>query len=665
MQDRKLEELTRIGETCLTHAVIDLESVAKFCRCLKRSCEEMRDSKLLKGKKEEQAFCRLLVQKIIKSTQGRTSAILADLKLKNDEKADSLANLAYMAQSLIALTIIQHRFGGRLGYHCLPHSQSVVQYPDFMVMCAGANHDVVMKYAKHPDFNDPKIIQMREAYHQSRSLIVDSGSPLSETHRQMYALKKGEIKTLKNVTEQKRIAGWKEGCSERDSVGQLEAQLEQLIVTMEKCDEEKKYCEAIEQFKKKIKSQEGDRAALIKGTIPAKCDFAPPHLGDKLNTIGNVSVLPGPAVLAEMEQPLRGRIVHLMDNVIKEIKGVEASNTFKQALEDIYETRRFYHWVVAEKKAHPSDDLEEIKAKVRKGMKSDKPSLYHPGTKIPRFETMNEAILAAMPPFNDPMKQLKEEPQDTLIKAISAGIQKDVREHRDMLLIEYLMKQMKMGLVGNHDLGALMKEGAENEWLHNEIIGLIVEENPYQSQLFFTVNHKLLGEGGLSNEAVQVKLRDPDYRNKWGITEEEYQGVLEFTDISFYFMNENLSFSQGAILRMLLYVYLPMKALQKASEASLIQANIKAFDKTEVDHMVHEFERSFCQDGKLRDSILQKIKLMIDECLTAGSLSRKILSAMEHQFGPHFLKEPQGYGFTIGNVISKEFLEEQNNWRYD
>lgn len=607
MQSGKLEELTLIGETCLTHSEIDLESVAKFCRCLKESCEEMRESKLLKGKKEEQFFCVHLVQKLIKSTQVLTSAILTDLKLRDDDKADRLAKLAYVAQSLIALTGIQHRFGGRLGYHCLPHSQSVAQYPDFMVACAGANHDAVMKYAKPPDFDDPQIIAMREEYFQTRSLLADALSPVSNTHGQMYARHKSKIKTLKNLTEQKRIAGWKEGCSERDSFTQMEVQLEQLMEIMEKCDEGKKSHVSVEQFKKQIKSQESDRAALIRGTIPAKSDFAPPSLGDKLNTIGNVSVLPGPALLAELEQPLRGRIVQLMDSVIKEIKGIEAP-TFKQALEDIYESGRF---------------------------------------------------------SNDPMKQLKDDPQEKLVKAISEGMLRDVDEHRDLLLIDYFLKQMKTGIVGNYDLGSLMREGSEIDWLHNEIIGLIVEENPYQSQLFFSANHKLLGEGGLVNEAVHLKLRDAAYRTKQGITDEEYRGVLEFIDISYYFMNQNLHFSQGAILRMQLYVYLPMKALQKASEAPLVQANLNASDKIQLDRMIREFERCFCRNGKLRDSILEKIKLMNDDCLSAGSLCQHILSAMENQFGPHFLKEPQEYGFTNEKGIIKEFIDEQKKWRYD
>lgn len=647
MQNEKLKELTEISSKFLADDAIDLHLAADFCADLKRSCEELRESHHFTGKKDEQAFCLLLIKNIMDACRLRSFEILSNSLLTPGQKAKQLANLTYHSQCLVALALIQHRFGGRLGYHCLPHTQGIIQYPDSLIACAGANHDAVMRYAKSPAFGDAAIIRMRREYHQERSLLIDSKSPVDETHRQMYAEKRNEIKTLKNLTEQKRIAGWKEGNCERDSADQMEAQIAQIIEMIEERDEGNLNGEAIALFRKQMVEEQAYRSSLIKGTIPNKWDFAAPGLGDKLNTIGNVTVFPNPVELLDIAVPLRNRLVRLMDRIIKEIKGSQAL-TFQQAVDDIEDARRFYQGVVAEKAANPSADPEEIKTNVRNEIR-------------PRFETLNEKILTANPPFNDPLKQIKEISQEMAVHYFKTSIIQDAHEHNDLAIIEFLMTQIKKGVVANHDLGAVLKADSDSFALKDMIIGLIYEENPYQGQLFFAANQKLEKEGTLGSEEIHIKLREGSNRKKWGITDEEYQNVQEFMDIAYQFINENHPFLQGAILRTRLYIYIPMKALQLAFDDPFLQAKISESDRMTLNKIIREFEKTFCIKGKLRDSVLEKSELFIEECCSAGSLCRCILSAMQNQFGRHFLKAPLEYGYTLGNELDKHFLQEQDN----
>lgn len=659
MQQEKIEEIRRHIDTCLQPIRVDIQSLAAFCHHLKTSCEELRSNGSFKGKKDEQDFCSRIVKMIASWTQLRACDIFAESVLHNQEKADLLTNLTYISQTLIALTGIQHRFGGRLGYHCLPHTRSIAQYPDFMILCAGANHDCVMRYAPSPDFHNPLYKETRLLYHLSRNQPTVLNSSKMSAHRAMLVQNKDRIKTLKGYTEQKRIAGWGKGHSEHDSFCQMEIQLADLIRSIENCEAANDHRDVILCVKKQIQSTQSYREGLIKGTIPTICDFAPPGLGDKLNTIGNVSVFPGPDILSKMEQPLRARLIDLMDSVIKEIKGPEAS-TFQIALDDISDARTFYCRVTEAEKTHPEADLEELKNDARIKLQSE-----GRGSEVPHFETMNETILAVMPPFNDPMKQLIDVSQDTVVKSICKAIREDVAKHNDLILVKHLMCATAENIVGSYDLGTMMMKGAENYWLHNEVLGLIFEENPYQSRRFFTVNRKLQSEGGLASEEVHAQLKIPEYRAKWNITEDEYTATLEFMDLAYYFINENFSFCQGAILRTKFYIHLPMSGLKMALEDPLILGRINNDEKKQFNSTVQEFEDFFCINGRLRDSILREIKAFIDSCAMAGSLCKCIIEAMKHQFGPHFLKEPQEYGFTSENEINKEFLEEQNRWHYE
>lgn len=656
--DDKIDEMSLMIETCLAESQVPVQGLANFCQTLKAACESYRANG--KNKKDEQDFCEHVISKIIYSTEKKTSEILTDNKNSSEEKGIRLTHLTYLSMTLIALTKVQHRFGGRLGYHCLVHSQGVVQYPDFLIICAAANHDVVMRYANSPDFEHPEIIKLEQAYHHARNKLAKGKKHVDETPQLMYLHKKRDIKTLKTVTEQKRLAGWVEGSSERDSFHQMEIQLTQLIHLMEARDHESKYQKEFEHLKREVDATRTYRAMLIRGTIPTKGDFALPGLGDKLNTIGNVNVFPSVWELANAAYPLRLRFIQLIDHVIGQILGPKAM-TFQQAVDDIHDARLFYQRVIVATEANPSTSQEEIKKKIRQEMRQEKSPSLSTKDKYPHYETVNERVLFSMPPFDDPMKQFKDIPQDSLIHQLSEGLIHDAHEHGDGLLVEHLMRHVSDGIVANFDLGTCMKEEAEWGWLHNEIIGLIVEENPYQAQSFFLINVKLSQEGGLADEKVHIKLREDEYRNQWGISEDEYRQALEFMDIAYYFINENLFFTQGAIQRFQFYIYQPMKALQMAFEEPFLHGMLKFDEKSKLNKIVVEFEKVFCLNGKLRESIVQKIQAYIKECQTAGSLSKHILAAMGRQFGSHFLVAPLEYGYTEGKKIHKEFLAEQDD----
>lgn len=655
MLNEKLEEISKINSVCLAHSDVDCESVSLFCFKLKNSCEELREAHLLKTKKDEQDFCMVVVKEIIKNTRLRAKEIFSNPNLMKEDKIKLLIGLAYVSQSQVALTKVQHRFGGRLGYHCLSHSQLIARYPDALAMCAGANHDVVMRYLPAPNFSDPKIIKLREEYHQLRSSV----HPFTEAHRLMYASHKDRIKSLKGMTEQKRLAGWKAGCSERDSFNQMEVQLTQLADIIGACDEDQRNHDVIDRFKSQLDAQQSYRAALIKGTIAHKNDFSPAGLGDKLNTIGNASVFPSPAVLAVIEQPLRSRLVRLMDRVIVQLKGSD-SPSFQQALEEISDANTFYQQVAAATKANPGTDLEEVKANVRRGMKKERVANHGAQRNIPRFEVMDEAILLIMPPYNDPMKPLKDVPQEALIDSMREQMLRDLKENKDMALLQYFRHQMEITIVGNLDLGGPMRKEAIDS-IQNWIIGLIAEENPYQAQSFFSLLQILPGKSGVVEDEVLRLLEKKYERDTRGVSENDYLGALEFLDFAYYLINENLPFSQGAILRSQLYIYCPMKALQKVFEDPLCEGYIADSDREWFVRTLQIYEDLFCKNGKLRDEVLQKLRGLIDACSSLNALCGCILKAMKQQFGPHFLNAPHDYGYTKGKNLCSDFLREQDN----
>lgn len=654
MQNKISDRLTHIVHTCLKNQEISVKEIKDFCRLLQKSCNQLRDEQIFKEKKDEQIFCRNLIKKIIELTEAETKQIFLN-DSSQEKKGALLTRLIYASQIFISLTINQHRFGGRLSYHCLDHTRSVTQYPDFLVCCAGANHDIVMQYDKPPDFKSSTIIKMQQDYHQLRRSLTPQDPSKNNVHHLVYSKAKNKIYDLKKKTEQKRLAGWKEGHSEWESFRQMEFQLDQLIKWIEIWDQKNENQEAIKHIKNNIMIGEKDRKLLIKGTIPLKTQFAPPDLGIKMQTIVNVTIIPNPSELFNIDKALQNRLVDLLDHFLHHLKGPHAL-TFQQALDDIEDARTFYHKVMEEKKEQPSMDLAQIKDKVRSKMRIEKYPSLPSNTRIPHFETLDEAIIESMPPFNDPMKQLIDVPRENFIQTLKDKIVLDAVKHQDHRLLDYFTQRIEHNIIANLDLGSLMEEKADENYPHVLLL-LIVEENPYQAWPFFSVNQKLQIDGGAGCEENHLKLRDPAYRKKWGITDEEYFRFLEFLDITYNFVLENIS--EAIIVHSRLYIYLPMKAVQLALNDPKIKASTLIIKQ--IDFIIQEFEKAFCIQGKLRDIVLEELNTFIAECSSAGKLCSHLLHAMEVQFGSRFLQAPHEYGFTKGDALDPEFLKEQND----
>lgn len=601
---------------------VDVASVQKFAAALKTGCEQVREEG--GSKSEEQAFCKESVHAVIQETLQAKEAILKDLSISAEQKETKLTNLTYMAQSLIGLTNVQERFGARLGFHCLPHSLGVgtgsAQYYkgtpyEFAAFCAGANHDAVMDYQAAPN-----TVNVEAKGHQAgKDAVTKFHAKLNEGDRSIAGFTEKntpELKGLKNQSEQRRNAGWAENNSEKESYEQMEMQIELLSKKMENPEGVSKQLESLKEF----------RQVAIQGTIPTKSNFAPPNFGKKLFTIGNVGILPSPPKLAKPDGVLdphldrvKDKVAGVVDRAIEKVK--PDAPKFHEAVKDITEAR-------AQK--------EEARFKL--------PSFLQP---------MSGFFLAEMPPFDEPFKGF-DAPQEKMVAALAEEIVKEPE------VFDYMFEQLKAIGTGVSDLGALMQEGAEKNWAVEETIALIVEENPYQAGMFFTVNQKLTAAGflnGLSDKAIHEKLLDSQFREKCTISDAEYKGMQEFMRLTYYFAKDQKPFAEGRIELVQHYIYEPMKAMQSALKES---PELKEKYQENLDKIVGNFEEAYCEKPlSLRKSSLAGIDSFLLENNTPEKLCGSIVSNMAARFGANFIKDPSGYGYTGPDSVDQGFLDDQ------
>lgn len=612
---------------------VDVASVQKFATNLKTACEQLRGAG---GTKEaEQKLCKEIVKEIIQETMSARDAILNDASLSSDEKKVKLTNLTYMSQSLVGLTNVQDRFGGRLGFHCLPHSLGVAtgsaQYfkgtaYEFPAFCAGANHDAVMDYQ-----GAPNTVNGQQA---GTDAVVKFHTTLDakETDTSVQGFTKGNIpvlKGLKNNSEQRRNAGWTEKNSEKESFEQMEKQISLLSTKMQ--DVSSEHSSLMNGVSDQLQSMRGFRELAVQGTIPTKSNFAPPGFGDKFMTVGNVGILPSPTKLAGPDKVLDAnlpdvadKLTTVMDNAIAKVKP-GTDRTVGRAVQDIQEARQ--------------------------GSKEARFTLP------PFLEKMSGFFLAAMPPFNEPFKKFDVE-QDNMISALREEVAQDPQ------VLDYMCNQLTAIGTGVADLGALMQKGAEQHWAVEETVALIVEENPYQARMFFEVNQKLVVAGfekGLGDEAVHDKLNDAEFRGKVGIKDDEFAGMKEFMRLTHFFAQDQKSFAEGRIELVQHYIYEPMKAMQGVFEEGKAPVELKEKHQETVNNIVRNFEEAYCEGEPLtlRRTALEGIDTCLRENDTPGKLCGTILSSTQARFGSNFLEKPGEYGYTTANGVDRGFLEEQ------
>ena len=559
---------------------VDTDGVTAFANDVRTACEAER-AKAGGDKKADQAFCREVAKQIVENTLTETTKILDDKTLKPKEKQEQLTKLAFMSQGLIALTNVQERFGGRLGFHCMQHSLGVANGAadffkgtdnEFAAFCAGANHDAVMDYQPAPAITDPnntvgqdkrKTFQTELTKMMAQSSSLNYVSPKDKgVITEFFEQKYGVLKDLKNNSEQRRNAGWKEDStndkidSERASFVQMGKQLEALFQIMEvgHTSDSKDASDVLDGVKTMIAEKEPFQEAQIKGTIPIKANFHPPGFGDKLFTIGNVNIVPGPVQLAALvnstdkkEAALGKRLEAVMDKVITSVMGNQPGvATFSQARTDMQETKDYYAKIDQEVKGRSNEiqgridkqvatltskgektDLEKIKkdvlAQQLNEIKEDVAKEYKTNSKpLPRYllpsflEGMKGFFMSEMPPFTDPVKQLAGDPtkgtkpvdQSKLMAELTKALIEDANKNGHEV-VDYMLTQMSNIGTGVADLGALMLKGSEKEWACDETVALIVEENPYQASMFFEVNKKLIASGakeGLATPGIHEKL---------------------------------------------------------------------------------------------------------------------------------------------------------------
>lgn len=688
---------------CLADLTIpNISEINSFANNLKDSCEMIRNKQpphlingqWVGGKQAEQIFC----EKIVKTILGNYKSLA--MSLTNPKE---LENLTFIAQSMIALANVQHRFGGRLGFHCLPHSQmvgvnSVLGYYkgttfEFAALCCGANHDAVMTYAKPPDLNSSAAIyashefmEFRKQFELSEDVLVDTSIGLMGNNEHANAV----YHPLKSTGQQDRIAGWNSaansqdvGDSERASYEQMEAQIARLLaVAQEVCRGS-----VVAQCRENIHSLEGFRQQVIQGTIPDRSHFAAPGFGDKLSTVGNVGMIPAPVALSKMEPGrLRDKLIQVIDQAIKEAQpGVQDPATYQRAIDDMAHSKRFYELLEQTEplleeqidmitfdridSAHRAGEVvdtgkirEAVREEVlKKPIKERLKAEFRVVDDIPRFllplhrEADAKMFLAAMPPFADPLKNLGEGSSLPFLAALSKGF-KENPEVRD-----YMLKQMQVIGVGIADLGALMLEGAETEWSIQESVALLVEENPYQAEGFFAVNQKLLVRYplGLRDENVHLMLRDLNFRIRMGIAENEYNKMLEFTFLAQQFIKSQANFARGRIQMVQHYIYEPLIALR-----SILDDPDVTEQRANIRKIVDNFEslytvRNSQGEVVLRETAVGGVAQAMKRCQSCGSLSQLILEQMNNRFGPDFEKNPSEYGYTKSGQVDAEFIKEQ------
>ncbi len=738
---------------CLTRLDhVDIKSVDSFAANLFEACQAKRAG--LDGeKKADQTFCREVVHGIIEHTKTETANILKDSNLTGPEKEQKMTKLAFMSQSLIALTGVQERFGGRLGFHCMQHSLGVATGSaayfkgtdkEFAAFCAGANHDAVMDYQAAPAVTDPnnkggqeKRTNFQNALDtemQKRTTLDETkGTQVGEAKQSEAAggkglleefldTKYGVLKDLKNNSEQRRNAGWQQGNSEKESFEQMKVQLKELVGIMKESQKgDQINSDLMGGVEKSVGKDEAFQETLIRGTIPTKANFNPPGFGDKLFTIGNVNIFPGPAQLASLPPAMQKRMADVMDNVIKEVMGNKSDvATFGQALADMNDTKDYYTKKVTVANTDGSttqvDYYTTMNQKVDALAKarSEEMTMADPSAKpdmsklaagvrdelrqkgeIPRYtlpsflEGMKGFFLSEMPPFTDPVKQLTKAGigQDEMMKALTKQLMADTKNGPELL--DYMLQQVSNIGTGVADLGALMMEGCEKDWACEESVALIVEENPYQASMFFEVNKKLMDSGfneGLATASVHDGLSGKkedafgkDLLGRCGITPEEYGGMKEFMHLTNYFAKEQKPFADGRIQLVQHYIYEPMKALQDVLSTIGSDPNLGILAQkynADVNQCVGNFEGMFT-DGvddkglpKLRDSSLKGVEDFIAENKKSPStLCGTIIKQMEKRWGAGFVKDPGKYGYTsngdakagVNAGVDKGYLAEQKD----
>ena len=431
----------------------------------------------------------------------------------------------------------------------------------------------------------------------------------------------------------------------------MEAQLTALLNTLQKSIP--KGSAFFAKVQTSIDKMQAFRQKAIEGTIPLISNYNPPGFGKKLFTIANVSVVPGPAELAKLEDPLRTRLVTVLDKALKSVLG-NVSATFKQALDNMAYTKEYYA-------------LDEDKRPEKK----------------PQFELPKGMgfLLKIMPPFEDPVIHLSSDQQQQLIEALTEHLLADyeefsrVKEDSDKkdvnpgtLVLDYLINQITSMGTGVADLGDLMKAGAKTTWARELTVALAAEQYPNQKTKFLALNKKLVDSGypeGLADPTVHAKLKDHDLRTKLDIKDEEYEGMVEFMHLTNYFAKAQVPFAEGRIKLVQHYIYEPMMALKAvlalADAGNPAIAQLKAEYQADIVKITKNFETQYCEGDNLRNEAIQGAKDFIqDIVISEAALCKNIMDNMVKRFGADYILHPENYGYiTPAGALKPAFKAAQ------
>lgn len=653
LESADMNQIMNYGKNCLSQLDhLNLTQIRGFCKCLKEACEHIRAASPESGKANEKEFCKKIINELLKETKSEASRILK-MDISPEEKAMKLDRLADVFLGLSDLTQVQSLFGGRLAFHCLPHSQGVAlgageltygTKNEFAAFSAGAAHDLVMKYQKSPFEEKPKFDAIKngeKTFGDKMVLALTKEAPVHVTTSDV-----GTIKMFKGISEQKRNPGIEKGCSERDSLDQL---------LMEREAARKELFSEIGQNNPEIgirlnqlaaEKDEFIKTSILK-TVP-RLIFAPPNLGTKPGTVSNAGVLPDPLDLVDLYKnnpTLASKLITLQDQFC----GQNTAN-YSKAVNDITQFRNCY-------------SAADFNSANENGLSFKLPSYLLPARQF---------FAAAMPGYDDPAVHLS-----TNGEAVQLALTQ-VLKNSSLDVLQYLHKQVMNCGVPASDLGALLEKDCATNWVRSETVALAMEENPYDADAFFKVHEKIKNQTpfklGLEDPEVHEKMKTEEGRAELGIHFDEYRAVVKFMSIISFFIKDQKSFAEGRMRVVQVQMYRPMKALQQAIQEKkndFTQEEKDFFTQEKIDDldvMIENFEEKFCEGGQLRDAVQQPLNEFYEECKNPATCCSNVFKEAARRWGPDFLAHPTQYGFTTSSqendqiqIVQPSYLSEQGD----